>query len=137
MSIYKLHGDSTGGTENALASLDIQFTGEITAILMAAQVVLDADSESWRGEVSFLSTNTIDSNDARGSLAMVTAGQVELTTSGVFLGQANLSISGLNIPVTAGERVFCHSVASAGVTADFDIYLYVDDRADSRLRRRR
>lgn len=133
MSIYKLFGAGSGGTENSLASLDIQNEGVIVGIWGSLLGDLDADTETLSVEASFLSTNTIASNDARGSLFLLSA---QTAGAANFLSQ-NAGISGLAIPVAAGERVHLHVVASAGVTCSAHIYLHVNDGASAELRRRR
>jgi hypothetical protein len=135
MSVYKLNCDISGGTQNAINQLDVQFDGTIVAVNQNLTVDLDADQEFAHGEVSFLSTNTIYSNDARGTIAEMAA-QLNLTTSGGAAG-FNHHLSGLSIPVSAGERIFGHVISTAGVTGTYNAILYVDDRADVNLRRRR
>jgi len=136
VAIYKLHGDGTGGTEN-LANLDIQFEGIIVALALHISAVFDANAEKVRAEISFLSSDTIDTNDARGSLCMVNAGPVFISTNGGVVCHANHSVTGLEIAISAGERVHLHVRATAGVVSDVDGYIYVTDRSDPRLRRRR
>jgi len=136
MSVYKMYGLSTGGTEDSVASLDIQFDGVITAIHGALYGDLDADTEAAAVEVSFLSSNTFATNDARGSL--ITLGsKMSLTTSGVAMHAVNSGVSNLNIPVTGGERVHLHFSCSASVVVNAQMYIYVDDAAPASLRRRR
>lgn len=136
MSVYKLYGAGTGGTQNSLASLDIQFDGTVTAIHGSLAADMDADSESVTAEASFLSVNTSGVNDARGSLITLAA-QMSLTTSGVAVTAINSGVSNLSIPVSAGERVHLHLTGAAGVTSLVSVYLYVDDGAPAQLRRRR
>ena len=136
MSVYKLFGAGTGGTQESVASLDVQFDGRITAIHGSANADMDADGESFQCEASFLSSTTIAVNDSRGSLFIMQA-QMSLTTSGVMNGSLNSGVSGLNIPVAAGERIHLHLGGASGVTSSTNIYLYVDDDAPAALRRRR
>lgn len=136
MSVYKLYGAGSGGVENALAQIDIQFDGEIEALALDAFADMDADGEFFSCEVSFLSTNTITVNDARGSLLSGRT-QMHISTSGISNGQVNHSVGGLSIPVSAGERVFLHLSASAGLASQANAYVYVRDRVRPGLRRRR
>lgn len=135
MSVYKLNGNIAGGTQNAMQQIDIQFDGTITGCNMLLEVDLDADQEFAHGEVSFLSTNTIYSNDARGIIAEMGV-QANLTTSGMAAGY-NHYVGPLSIPVSAGERIFVHAISTSGVSGTFNATLYIDDRADVNLRRRR
>ncbi len=136
MSVYKLFGSGTGGTENSVSSLDIQFDGTIVALHASLAADLDTDLESCNVEASFLSTNTISSNDARGSLIMVLATNSQ-AAAGTAVVAVNSGIGGLSILVTAGERVHLHFNASAGVTSNSHIYLYVNDGQPPEVRRRR
>ncbi len=136
MSVYKLFGALTGSGQNAIASLDVQFDGIITAMMMAADPDFDAADETFAAEISFLSTRTLDSNDSRGSL-MVIRGRATLITAEPGVSAINVSVSGMRIPVTAGERIYMHGNSGAGVGASTTAFLYVEDTSDPRLRRRR
>ncbi len=133
MSIYKLYGAGTGGTENSIANLDVQFDGTIVAFHVTAMGDLDADAENFNIEVSFLSTNTISSNDARGSIVVLNA----QTSNTVNTVSQQSSVSGVSIPVIAGERIHLHISATAGVTTAVHCYLYVTDGQPPEVRRRR
>lgn len=138
MSVYKLKGSATGDTENSVASLDVQFDGVITGALLCGFADIDADAEFAACEASFLSTNTLSSNDARGSIiAGYIRGSAGGTPATLLDTSVNTSIGGVTIPVTAGERIHMHCSGSTGVTGTYQVYLYVDDKANSDLRRRR
>ncbi len=126
MSVYKLAGVGSGGVENALAQLDIQFDGVITAI--HGSIVNNGTSNAAfsNAEVSFLSVNTIDTNDTRGSLFTLGT-KVALVTSGMNNNAANSGIGGLAIAVNAGERLWLHMTATASVATNANIYIYVED----------
>lgn len=136
MSIYKLFGAGSGGTENDLASLDIQFTGIIYAVSGVLVADADADLDTVQAEISFLSVNTISTNDARGSIFTLEFFST-LITSGHQRLPAVLALGGLEIPVTAGERVHMHVAATASTNSRFTAYMYVRDTASPDLRRRR
>ena len=135
MSVYKLYSAGSGGTQDNLASIDIQFDGVITAIVGTAYGDFDAADENLRVEVSFLSTNTVISNDSRGSLFTMQSA-LGIVTSGSHPGMQN-SVSGINVDVTAGERVHLHIVSTSGVVSQATVYLYVTDGSPAALRRRR
>jgi len=136
MSVYKIYGSGTGGAQDSIASLDIQFDGEIVACYGNMISDADADDDTSSAEVSFLSTSSFAVNDARGSIMMI-RNKVSLLTSGVYPNQTNVSVGGILIPISRGERIHLHinGTGSTVVTAHF--YLYVNDRSDPRLRRRR
>jgi len=136
MSVYKLHG-IVGANTDSLANLDIQFDGIIVGWFATCNgLSADALNDGFKCEVSFLSSNTFTSNDARGTIMQVQGGQAFLTQggAGVFI---NRGMSGLSIPVTAGERIHMHVNISGGINCDFTVILYVEDTADVNLRRRR
>jgi len=136
MSIYKLFGSATGGSESSVANLDIQFDGVITAMHACMFADFDVDGESATAEASFLSTSTIANNDARGSLLTIQGSNAQ-AAAGTAVVAINSGVSGVNIPVTAGERVHLHFENTAGVTGQAHFYFYVDDGAATGLRRRR
>ncbi len=134
MSVYKLYSAGAGGTENNAAALDVQFDGNITGLAMTSYGDFDAADESLSVEISFLSTGTFTSNDARGSLLMNT-NKLGVLTSG-SMGPMQMAVSGLKIPVNQGERIHLHISSTAGVVSQNQAYIYVDDGQDSSRRRR-
>jgi len=136
MSIYKLAAGYSGGTEDAAASLDVQFDGEIVAMSLSMDPDLDADGEFAAAEVSFGSTNTVGSNDSRQSLITART-RTFILTSGSSNHGTQQNVNGTRIPVSQGERIYLHLNSTAGVGGRAVAYLYVNDSADPRLRRRR
>ena len=138
MSVYKLYGAAPlAATSNSIATLDIQNEGIITAMFMFVDPDgMDALNNSIVCEVSFLSVNTILTNDTRGSLMLFGLTQ-QFLTSGGGVGGGGKGMSNLNIPVSAGERIHMHTITGGGVTGDCTTYLYVDDGVDSKRPRRR
>lgn len=138
MTIYKLMGSAPAGvTTDSLATIDIQNDGHIVAIaMMAAPEGMDALGDFYWAEVSFMSTSTFANNDVRGSLLMLAAFQNFLTTGGGGGGgQANLS--GVRLPVAAGERIHLHTFMDTGVSGRVQVYLYIEDGVgDSKPKRR-
>ena len=134
MSIYQLF--ATGSTSaDSVASLDIQFPGHIIGFSFSGNGASMATADdSYTFEASFLSSNCFISNDCRGVI-----GRVDCRVSGTS-GQADAknSLSGLSIPVSAGERVHLHRSIGGGTGATvMSCILYVEDAADPTLRRRR
>jgi len=124
---YKMESTgTTGATDNSIVSVDIQDDGFIEAILAdLSGNGMDALDDNCAMEVAFGSTNSFGNNDVRGSIVMLRM-QLQFLTSGAgALGKtANLSF-GKGIPVSAGERIHMHLLATAGVTARGICYLYV------------
>lgn len=135
MTIYKLWSDQVG---DSVASLDVQLDGNITSILLACQAGgVDVLNEGVSAEVSFLSSNTISSNDVRGSLMAIQSRLGAITTGGMNTAQ-NISVSTLYIPVNAGERIHLH-IEDIGTLASRTAfcYLYVEDKGTGRTAGRR
>lgn len=138
MRIYKLHANVSAGTNNSIAQLDIVEDGKLQAISWAgAPHDLDAAGDEYRVEVSFSSSNTLDSNDIRQAIDEIGVGQANTTVLGGGVGDINKAISGLNINVISGERVHMHSFASAGVSGRVSCFLYVEDGSGGKTRSRR
>lgn len=135
MTIYKLYSSAAG---NSVASLDIQLDGIITAIFMTGRVTgVDATDEGFEAEVSFLSTSTLTSNDARGSL-MIIQSMLSLVTSGGMNSGINAGLASLEVPVAAGERIHLHISDSGSVTGrTVHAFLYVQDKGIPRVSARR
>lgn len=134
MSVYKLFNNFTASAD-AAAQLDVQFDGIITAVDWSVAGDLDADGENYGIEVSFLSTNTLGNNDSRGSLSEIRS--QASGTPGFIRDGVNKGVSGLRVPVSAGERMFMHGALSGTANVNATCYIHVDDGADPRLRRRR
>jgi len=123
MTIYKLM--ATTVAEGA-ATLDIQDDGVLEGVLIAMRATLNADGENMNCEVSFASTNGIATNDTRASFAGA-ALQVGLLTSGSANSSVNVFIA-LNLPVSAGERIYLHTAGTAAALDRASVWLYVADR---------
>ncbi len=134
MSIYKLRNSFSVSADDA-ASLDIQFDGEMVAYWWAVSADMDADTEAFQVEVSFLSSNTLAANDARGSISTVQSSASG--TPGFVVQDIAGGLTGLRIPVIAGERIHMHGVLTGAASVLAAFYMYVNDRTDPRLRRRR
>ena len=104
----------SGGTENAVANIDIPTDGTIVGVDWAVNFDLDADGENNVTELSFIATGQQATNDARGVISAVAA-RVALVTSGVALASINKYVA-LDIDVAGGERLYLNSAGSAGVS---------------------
>lgn len=138
MSLYKLYAGITV-TSDDVASLDIALDGIITGVFWSVALQgMDALSDTFRSEVSFMSSSTFGSNDSRGTISMFSAGQ-NFLTSGGGTPQGNVSIDDLEIPVVAGERIHLHGLVDTGVSGHTTCYIFVKDAAASTAppRRRR
>jgi hypothetical protein len=137
LSIIGMYAATSGGTEDALASIDIPSDGRITGVDWAVSALLNADGELLEAELSFLSTNQIRTNDARGSISQVRL-EMYLLTSGATQHSANKFVAlSPGLEVAAGERLYIHSRATAGVVASLGLALHLDLAKTVRARMRR
>ena len=137
VTIIHMYGSSSGGTENALASIDIPEDGRLIGAEWAVNADLDADGENIYSELSFIATNQDSTNDARGVISSVAA-RISLTTSGVAMTSIN-RYTPLDLDVAGGERLYLHVLATAGVTAGIRCNVHLETRraAPRRSQRRR
>lgn len=133
MTVHKLAAIGAGGTQNAVAQLDIALDGIITAIHGVLINNGAAAGDEVIAEISFLSVSTIAANDTRGSLFSLGN---RISGAGAVTG-VNSGVGGLTIPVNAGERIFLHLVATAAISSSAEINIYVEDGAGLQVATRR
>jgi len=136
LTVLNLYGSSSGGNENAIANLDIPDDGTIMGVDWAISGDMDADSEFWVGELSFIATFQGTTNDSRGVLSMARS-QISITTSGIAVVSINKYVP-IGIQVSGGERLYLNVQATAGVTALVNALVQLDTtiRRPRRSRRR-
>ena len=134
-SVIKMQAAATGGSESALASIDVPNPGHLIGIQWAGNWDLDADTESVVAQLSFRSTIAA-ANDDRGVISEI-RGQLNLTTSGGSFGSINVYASLPDLPVMGGERIYIHSSNGAGVTGTIVALLHFDFDMDKVSMRRR
>lgn len=136
--ILGMYGNISGGTQDALASIDIPQDGVITGVDLDLNANLDADDEDVAGEVSFIATNQLSQNDVRGRITSVSA-HVAVLTSGIPVVSTQKFVGPMDLPVAGGERLYLHVVSTASVNGTFraNVHLDVSSRAGSRRSARR
>ena len=138
MRVYKIHALVAAGTNDAIAQLDIVEDGKIAAVAWAAApLTMDGFTDEFRVELGFGSANTLDNNDVRQSISEIGTGQNINGASAGGPAVMNHSISGLELNVIAGERIFLHSFASAGVSGRVSCHIYIKDGSGGSTRQRR
>lgn len=136
MSIYQLYAN-TGVSTPAAASIDVQFDGIIVAYHMWIEGQgMNTDADMISGELSFLSSNMMQSNDARGVIGSI-RDRLSVGAAGAFKTGTQVSLAGIAIAVQAGERIYIHTEVSAGNSVMVSARLYIEDQSDPGLRRRR
>ena len=115
LEIIGMYGTIGGGTENALAQVDVPQDGVLRGIDWDCSANLDADSEGCDIELSFIATNQLSSNDTRGRISSVGVVAVVLTAVGVDSVSMQKWIGGMELALAGGERLYLHVVSTAGV----------------------
>lgn len=135
-TIMHVVGVGTGGTENAIASIDIPEDGRISSVCWAMEASLNADAEEVRSEVSFISTNQADTNDARGVISSIAA-KMGMLTSGAGIVSVNHQEFYEDLRVSGGERIHLHIMADAGVGSRIQCNVHLETRSGTRRSARR
>jgi len=131
--VLTMYGAITGGTQDAIGSLDIPEDGFITGIDWAMAVNMDADDEHCVCELSFAASGQVSTNDVRGPLSHIRT-RMSLVTSGIALSQINKFVMFDELRVAGGERIHLNVSADAGVTGDVNAQIHLNT---SRQRPRR
>jgi len=137
MTLYKLWASVTA-TGDASAQLDIVGDGYISAIWgYCTGEGADALNDGIGFELSFASTSGFNSSDTRASFFGLDTRNNFLTSGGAMPGMYG-SVSGLRIPVLAGERIYMHSLENGTITAGRGTFwFFVEDGLDVRPSPRR
>jgi len=108
---YKLYGASTTSA-NALASVIIQRDGYISAI--HGSIVMDAvaDAHYIYAELSFVNVSQVATNDTLGPIFELRE-YLDVAANGATVSGQNSGISGIAIPVKAGDRLYLNITSSA------------------------
>ena len=123
LEIIGMYGAATGGTNDALAQIDVPQDGLLVGIDWDASWNIDADAEFAGAELSFIATNQLVTNDSRGRISSI-ATAMSLTTSGVAVAQVQKFINVMNLVLHGGERLFLHALGSVGASGDIRCNLH-------------
>jgi hypothetical protein len=123
--IIGMYGAVTGGTQDGLANIDIPQDGVITGVDWDGRGDLDADTEFWAAELSFIATNQLTQNDVRGRISSVSSG-ISLTTSGAPAPVLQKFVGPLDLPVSGGERLYLHASSTSGVGGEVRCNIHLD-----------
>lgn len=118
-------GLGTGGTQDAIAMIDIPQDGFIIGIDWDCNAVLDAE-ENYAAELSFIATAQLLQNDVRGRISSISGQGVEITAVGHTFTSMQKWLGSFDISVSGGERLFLHVIATAGVTSITRCNLFID-----------
>lgn len=126
--IMQLRATSAGGTENAIASIDIPFDGSISQVAWAIGAAFDAIGEALYVELSFIATNQNNQNDARGIIDNARSELAGVTSGAGHFG-INRAVPINDLRVQGGERLHMHVVASAGLVANIQCLVHLETTA--------
>lgn len=119
---YKLYGTAAAST-NALASLIIQRDGYIHALAGSLSFSSSTNGHYAFVELSFTNTAQTVTNDTVGPIFELDA-WVASGAAGTLQGTKEKTISGLAIPVKAGDRLYLNTNQSAAALhANFYIHV--------------
>ena len=134
-SLIQMVASGSGGSESALASIDVPANGNLVGYSLHATADLDADSDAITFQISFGSTVSLV-NDSRQIIGNARLFSV-FTTSGHQNFSVNQYVSLPDIPVGMGERMYLHINAPASTASALFVVLHFDFNLDmprSRLR---
>lgn len=137
-TVLTMYAAGTGGTQDALAQVDVPKDGSLVGIEWSGWGKIDGDTEVGEAQVSFGSTGAFASNDARQIISQVSFGLIStISAVGVVVEVFNHYSPLPDINVNAGERIFLHQLASAGVTSALRVCLHFSFDLDQPKTRRR
>ena len=129
LNIIGMWAAITGGTQDALANIDIPQDGVLLGIDWDVNGDLDADGEGLALELSFIATNQLGQNDVRGRISSISTNLVVLTAVGIDHISLQKWISPFQLMLFGGERLYLHSLSSAGVSGVVRCNLHFDGGA--------
>jgi len=123
----QMYASVTGGSQSALAAIDVPRNGKLTCVTWNCYADLDADVDLLFAQLSFGSVGNTQ-NDVRHVISNCVMYAPELTAVGAVTAYANYS-DPMDLPVAGGERIYVHSLSTASITGvivcviqfDFDI----------------
>ena len=135
-TIIQMAAVSTGGTESALAQIDVPMNGNIIGVDWTGYTDFDTTGDFQLWQLSFGSAFT-SANDSRQVIANATVGFLRIGAAGIMLGVLNHFVILPSVPVGMGERLYIHSSALAGVVGTVRVALQFDFDLDKVQVRRR
>jgi len=138
IEVIGLFAAGTGGTQDAIAQIDVPQDGFILGLDWDMYAIFDANNESLAVELSFIATNQLLTNDVRGRISSVSAFD-QLLTSGTTVITVQKYVDLKEITVAGGERLYLHLLAVAGVisTVRCNLHFEMSGGSTRRSARRR
>ncbi len=128
LEIIGMWAASTGGTQDAVAQIDVPQDGVLRGIDWDIRAALDA-AENYDAEFSFIATNQLAANDVRGRISSIGVTAAIVTAVGAVVVSLQKWIGGFELMLSGGERLYLHVQATAGVMATARLNLHFDGGA--------
>ena len=125
VEVIGMYALTQGGTQNALAQIDIPQDGFILGLDWDVNAQFDASDETLAAELSFIATNQLMTNDVRGRISSVSVFN-EFVTSGQNTVSVQKYVDVKEIIVSGGERLYLHAVVTAGVAGTIRCNLHFE-----------
>lgn len=135
-TIIKMFGTVAGGTQDALATIDVPMPGHLVGVLWSGNPDLPGVDFSINAQVSFRSVGALQTNDDRGIVSEFRSGS-DLTTSGDAPTGVNYYHPLPDVPVMGGERLYLHTSSTASTAGQLAALLSFDFDLDKISVRRR
>ena len=116
VEVIGLFAGGTGGTQNAVAQIDIPQDGAILGLDWDSHAFFDAALEFLQAELSFIATSLFQTNDVRGRISSVSSA-MHLLTSGVTVVSIQKYVDLKELLVSGGERLYIHLNSTSGVVS--------------------
>jgi hypothetical protein len=107
---------STGGSESALASIDVPLDGEIIGVEWVIKAAIDTTGDFSQFQLSF-GSNLTQQNDSRQVISNCHAGFLLLGAGGSAVMRGGGFSVLPNISVGMGERLFLHGINAVAMVA--------------------
>jgi len=129
LEIIGIYAVISGGTENAVAQIDVPQDGVLRALDWDMNTNMDADGEVINIELSFIATNQLNQNDVRGRISSISAHATVLTAVGLYIFSVQKFVGPFELMLAGGERIYLNSVSTSGVTGDIRCNFHFDGGA--------
>jgi len=129
LEIIGMFGGITGGTQDAIAQIDVPQDGVLRALDWDVSVNMDADSEFLRVELSFIATSQFTTNDTRGRISSIGMQCTVLDSTGSHVQSMQKYIGPFELMVSGGERLYLHVNTTTGVNGDARCCIHFDGGA--------
>lgn len=125
---------SAGGTE--VASIDVPENGHLVGVDVNMYADIDVDAETVAAQLSF-SSALVNANDSRSVICNAEIYSSQVTAAGVSMNNVSKFVGPIEVPVSAGERLYLHVVSSTTIAGRIRFVLFFDFDSDRPAVRRR